>query len=126
MATIRLLQKDDLDSNYKKLLNQSLEVDFEKIFEEILESKIIEVWIVYDDDDDKIIASGTIVFEPKFIYSGNRVARIEDIVVDESKKKLGYDILLMEHLLERAKIKDCCKVIFNCKENNVTIVKEYK
>lgn len=43
MATIRLLRKDDLDSNYKKLLNQSLEVDFEKIFEEILESKIMEV-----------------------------------------------------------------------------------
>ena len=94
MATIRLLRKDDLDSNYKKLLNQSLEVDFEKIFEEILESKIMEFWVIYDDEE-RIIASSNIIFEPKFIYNGKRVARIEDVIIDQTKKKLGYDILLV-------------------------------
>ena len=32
----------------------------------------------------------------------------QDIIIDQRKKKLGYEILLVEHLLERAKIKDCC------------------
>ncbi len=119
MAAIRLLRKEDNDQ-YIKLL-ESYNVNFEKIFEEVFDTKIIEIWVVDEDISNNIIGSATILFEPNFTTNGYKVGYIKDIIIDKDKVSLGYDKLLVEHLLERAKYKECCKVLLFT-ENNVNFL----
>ena len=61
-----------------------------------------------------IIASGTIIIEPKFIRGGKNVGHIEDIVVKSTHrgKHISTDILNL--LKTVAREKDCYKVILDC------------
>jgi len=63
-----------------------------------------------------IIASGTIIIEPKLIRGGKNVGHIEDIVVKSSHrgKQISKDILDMLKTIAREK--DCYKVILDCNE----------
>jgi len=63
-----------------------------------------------------IIASGTIIIEPKLIRGGKSVGHIEDIVVKSTHrgKHISSDILNM--LKTVAREKDCYKVILDCNE----------
>jgi len=63
-----------------------------------------------------IIASGTIIIEPKLIRGGKSVGHIEDIVVKSTYrgKQISSDILNM--LKNNAREKDCYKVILDCNE----------
>jgi glucosamine-phosphate N-acetyltransferase len=64
-----------------------------------------------------IIASGTIIIEPKIIRGGKSVGHIEDIVTSSSYrgKGLGQDIL--ELLIQEGREKNCYKIILDCKDN---------
>ena len=64
-----------------------------------------------------IIASGTIIIEPKIIRGGKPVGHIEDIVISSSYrgKGLGQDIL--ELLIQEGREKNCYKIILDCLEN---------
>ena len=63
-----------------------------------------------------IIASGTIIIEPKLIRGGKSVGHIEDIVVKSTHrgKQISKDILDMLKTIAREK--DCYKVILDCNE----------
>jgi len=63
-----------------------------------------------------IIASGTIIIEPKLIRGGKSVGHIEDIVVKSTHrgKHISSDILNL--LKTVAREKDCYKVILDCSE----------
>jgi glucosamine-phosphate N-acetyltransferase len=63
-----------------------------------------------------IIASGTIIIEPKLIRGGKSVGHIEDIVVKSTHrgKQISSDILNI--LKNIAREKDCYKVILDCSE----------
>jgi glucosamine-phosphate N-acetyltransferase len=64
-----------------------------------------------------IVASGTIIIEPKIIRGGKPVGHIEDIVTSSSYrgKGLGQDIL--ELLIQEGREKNCYKIILDCKDN---------
>ena len=63
-----------------------------------------------------IIASGTIIIEPKLIRGGNSVGHIEDIVVKSTHrgKQISSDILNL--LKNIARENNCYKVILDCNE----------
>ena len=63
-----------------------------------------------------IIASGTIIIEPKFIRGGKNVGHIEDIVVKNTYrgKHLSKDILNILKNISREN--NCYKVILDCNE----------
>jgi glucosamine-phosphate N-acetyltransferase len=63
-----------------------------------------------------IIASGTIIIEPKFIRGGKNVGHIEDIVVKSTYRgrHLSKDILNV--LKNIARENNCYKVILDCSE----------
>jgi glucosamine-phosphate N-acetyltransferase len=63
-----------------------------------------------------IIASGTIIIEPKLIRGGKSVGHIEDIVVKSTHrgKHISSDILNM--LKNIARENNCYKVILDCNE----------
>lgn len=110
----RALEIDDYDKGYLSLLEQLTHVgniskkDFEKSFQN-MNTNIFVVEL-----DNKIIASGTLFIERKFIHELSSVGHIEDIVVDSNHrdKKLGKKI--MQHLINFANLHNCYKIILNC------------
>lgn len=90
---------------------------FLKNVERISEMGTIIVGIIDNSSDNiEIIASGTIIIEPKIIREGRNVGHIEDIVVSKEMrgKEISQKILDMLKLIAREK--NCYKVILDCNE----------
>jgi len=71
-----------------------------------------------DGTGEKIVASGTLMLERKFVHNMGIVGHVEDVAVgrDQKGKKMGLRIL--EALLYAATAKGCYKTIVNCTESN--------
>jgi glucosamine-phosphate N-acetyltransferase len=122
---IRLLQKDDVspDSEFFPILNQlSKTTDYHNLPFEWL-------WDTYDNNKDmhvlvaekygKIIGTGSVLIEQKFLRGGGRVGHIEDVVVDNRSREKGTGRAIIDSLVEIAKEEGCYKVILNCSNENV-------
>jgi glucosamine-phosphate N-acetyltransferase len=72
----------------------------------------------------KIVASGTIIIEPKIIRGGKNVGHIEDIVIKASYRgyKISQDIL--DLLKFEAREKNCYKVILDCDDSIKQVYKK--
>jgi glucosamine-phosphate N-acetyltransferase len=70
----------------------------------------------FDNDNFEIIASGTLIIEPKIIREGKSVGHIEDIVIAKHFRSLGLSQKVLDILKERARKKNCYKVILDCSE----------
>ena len=77
-------------------------------------NKHSDIWII--ENDDEFMATGTILYETKFIHNISLYAHIEDIYVNETYRKHGIGKLLIEHLVNEAKTKKCYKIILDCNE----------
>ena len=64
----------------------------------------------------EIIASGTLILEPKLIRGGKPVGHIEDIVVHPQYRGKGIATQILTQLSEYAETNECYKVILDCKE----------
>lgn len=71
-----------------------------------------------NDDNFELIASGTIIIEPKIIREGKNVGHIEDIVVSKIMRGKGIAQVILNMLKNYAREKNCYKVILDC-ENDV-------
>jgi len=65
----------------------------------------------------EIIASGTLILEPKIIRGGKPVGHIEDIVVHPQYRGKGIATQILTQLTQYAQTKECYKVILDCKED---------
>ena len=65
----------------------------------------------------RIVGSGTIIYEPKIIHGGKSVGHIEDIVVDEPNRGHQIATKIIKKLTESAKINNCYKVILDCSDD---------
>ena len=114
---IRKLEKSDYYKGYFYLLNQLTNSpcitydNFCKQFD-LVNSRIYVI-----EDNNQIIASGTLLIERKFIHNISLVGHIEDIIVSNQYrgKKVGKQII--NYLINIAKKENCYKIILNCKEN---------
>ncbi len=116
---LRRLNKNDYEQ-FLVLINQFRETDFtEKDFILTLDKieKNSEIWII--ENEDKIIASATIIFEYKFIFDISCLAHIEDVIVDINYRRKGYGKILINHLKEIAKSNNCYKLTLDCNDTNV-------
>lgn len=66
------------------------------------------------DDSFELIASGTIIIEPKIIREGKNVGHIEDIVVSKMVRGKGISQEILDILKKIAREKNCYKVILDC------------
>nr|QFG73834.1 MAG: acetyltransferase (GNAT) family protein [Megaviridae environmental sample] len=113
--SIRKLEPSDYNKNYLNLLKQLSDCpdlspsEFELIYNQLDINH--NIYII--EHDNKIIASITLIREPKFIH-GKAVLHIEDVIVDENSRNLGYGKQLLEFALQYAKDTDCYKTILNC------------
>jgi glucosamine-phosphate N-acetyltransferase len=118
----RKLNSNDYSNEYFNLLGQLTEVDSDKItynnFLEFINQLNDNHQIIVIEDDNKIIASGTLLIENKIIHGISKVGHIEDIVVDKNIRGLGLGKKIINYLTELANKNNCYKVILNCKESN--------
>jgi glucosamine-phosphate N-acetyltransferase len=62
----------------------------------------------------EIVASGTIIIEPKIIRDGKNVGHIEDIVVSKNMRGKGISQQILNILKTIARENNCYKVILDC------------
>ena len=83
---IRILTKNDY-TNYYPLINSFRHTEFtEEEFQEYMNTlpSNMEIWVI--QEDDRLLATGTIIYEPKLIFNRVTYAHIEDICVLESER----------------------------------------
>ena len=125
MFSFRIIDKYDIDLEYFELLGQLTCVDLDKLdtnktnaFYNQL-SNNHRVFVIEDSGRDKIIASGTLLIEPKLIRNYGKVGHIEDIVVSEKMRGFGLGKKMIYYLSDYAKSEGCYKCILDCSDENV-------
>ncbi|KAL7155654.1 hypothetical protein ABFS83_03G090800 [Erythranthe nasuta] len=123
---VRKLEISDKDKGFVDLLQQltvcgaiSNEA-FDARFHELAKCGDDHLICVIEDKDlGKIVATGSVFIEKKFIRNCGKVGHVEDVVVDSSVrgKKLGKKVI--EFLSDYARGIGCYKVILDCSVDNV-------
>ena len=99
---------------FKKLINDFRKTDFTEFsFKNFIENeKNINIYIL--EDNNNLLAAGTILFERKFIHNMSLYGHIEDIIVKKEHQKKGYGKILINKLIEVCKINQCYKILLDC------------
>ncbi len=74
---------------------------------------------VITDESGRVVGSGTLFVERKFIRNCGSVGHIEDIVVDQGQRGKNLGKAIVTHLAGIAKELGCYKVILDCDKENV-------
>ncbi len=125
MHTINKLQKVDYYNHYLQLLEELTTVNARDItFEQFCDhcdqlSSNTHIYVIRNKDATKVLASGSLLIEKKFIHHLGSVGHIEDIIVDRDCRGLGLGKMIIDHLSNKAKDGGCYKVILNCDRDNV-------
>jgi glucosamine-phosphate N-acetyltransferase len=111
---LRKLEIDDYNKKYIELLEQLTEVGHVSHQEFIFFISILndnhQIWVF--EDQDKIVAAGTLLKEQKLIHGFNKVAHIEDVVVDSNYRGQKLAQKIIDKLVLCSD--DCYKVILDC------------
>ncbi|XP_050437653.1 glucosamine 6-phosphate N-acetyltransferase [Adelges cooleyi] len=70
--------------------------------------------VVHDTQKNRIVATGSLIIEKKFIHSCGKRARVEDIVVDSDYRGKGFGKIIVQRLIALAKILKCYKISLEC------------
>lgn len=121
MHTLRKLATTDYNKGYLELLEGLTRVEPELISFELFNNFVKDLHnnhIVYVIEHmGQIIATGTLLIEPKIIHGCSKVGHIEDIVVSPFHKGRQLGTLIINSLVEYAKNQNCYKVILDCDDN---------
>ena len=127
---IRPLKKSDLTSTYfmlfarlryidvSEMVNSQTKID--DFFMNYFNSRSHYIYVIEATHNGivKLVGSGTVIIEEKFIHNFGKVAHIEDIVIDAEFRKYGLGRKLIQMLVSFSKNKNCYKVILDCSEHN--------
>ena len=122
--SLQLLKEEDLTQNYLDLLSLlttvgDINLDDLKQHYKLIKSNSLHKIYVLKLDDGTVVATGTVIIEPKFIHGLSYVGHIEDIVASKNHRGKGYGKLMMKSLLDVCKDNKCYKVILDCSENYI-------
>lgn len=118
---IRPLQK-----NYLQLLQTLSKIDPETIssteFTQFLQglNKLHNIFVIEDLSQKQIIASITVLIEPKLIHNLSNVAHIENVVVASNYQKKGLGQKLVNYVTSYAQKHNCYKTILHCDSAKTT------
>lgn len=121
---IRPVSEDDGDNGLFDVLSQLTEApaiareDFVKLLNKQREQDA-RLTIVAVNPDGRVLGTGSVMVEPKFIRSGRPCGHIEDIVVDKNTRGLKLGKRIISSLVDHCKERGCYKVILDCADNNV-------
>ena len=128
----RPLERGDYDKGYLALLCQLTKVGdyskekFERQFDGMKQMSGCHYIIVVEDAVcSKVVASGSLIVERKFIHGAAMRGRIEDIVVDRDYRKLGLGSFLVELLTVLSEEVGCYKTTLDCKAEITGFYKKF-
>lgn len=122
--TIRKLRREDLSEKYFALLSTLTEAPYpgaestDKLYRFMRNSRQTYNVFVVVSPENEVVGSGTLFIERKFIRSLGSVGHIEDIVISAQHQGHGLGRMLIEHLTEKARSRNCYKIILACSEEN--------
>ncbi|KAK3035181.1 hypothetical protein RJ639_034569 [Escallonia herrerae] len=76
------------------------------------------ICVIEDDHSGKIVATGSVFIEKKFIRNCSKVGHIEDVVVDSNARGLQLGKKVVTYLTDHARSMGCYKVILDCSVDN--------
>ncbi|GAN07842.1 glucosamine 6-phosphate N-acetyltransferase [Mucor ambiguus] len=121
---IRPLRRDDDERGFVELLSQLSIVgsitqeSFRDRFDLLKQQG--STYIIVIEEDNKIVASATLLVEYKFLRKCGIVGHIEDVVVHDSQRGKKLGIRLIDQLHYIAQAVKCYKTILNCNEKNIS------
>lgn len=89
------------------------EEEFQSTLKQIQSSS--DIWVY--EENGKLLATGTIIYEHKFIFNRCIYAHIEDVCVRTSHRRQGLGKQLMLHLIKQAQ--HCYKITLDCAKENI-------
>ncbi|KAJ2778810.1 Glucosamine-phosphate N-acetyltransferase-like protein [Coemansia javaensis] len=122
---LRPLELTDYRKGYTECLanltvvGEVTEQMFADSFEEMRRAGGYFVVVVEDLGAQRVVATGTLVVEQKFLRGCGRVGHIEDIVVAKGQEGKGLGKTIIASLLAVAESVGCYKSILDCDESNV-------
>ena len=113
---IRKLEKNDYNKGYLNLLKQltnTSDISFKKFCNHFdnINSNIFVI-----ENNNSIIASGSLLIEKKFIHNMSSVGHVEDVVVNKNYRGMNLGKKIVEYLVNFAREEGCYKIILNCKK----------
>lgn len=124
---VRKLEITDKNKGFMELLQQLTVCDsvsddeFKKRFEELkLYGDDHVICVIEDAESLKIVATGSVFVEKKFIRNCGKVGHIEDVVVDSSARGMQLGKKVLGFLADHAHVTGCYKVILDCSGDNKT------
>ena len=116
----RLLEGSDY-VNYLKLINDFRKTYFtEQDFIErlaITKSHGIEIYVL--ENENNLIATATLIVEPKFIFDLAIYAHIEDVCVAADRRREGLGRMIMKEIFALCKQRRYHKVTLCCADHNI-------
>jgi len=122
--TIRALRKSDYDRGFLDCLRvlttvgDITEAQWDERYEWMANAGKGGYYLLVIDDGSRIVGTGALLVERKFIHNLGLVGHIEDIAVakDQQGKKLGLKLIqALDFIAEKV---DCYKCILDCSEAN--------
>ena len=121
---IRIIENSDYNE-YLNLMREFHGYNYEISYNDfcnqlqiLLENNFCNIFVIYSKKENKLIGAGSIYKLIKL--HNNPVGQIEDIIITEKYRGLGYGKILIEKLCEIGLIKfKCYKIILNCLEKNI-------
>jgi len=132
---IRKLAQKDYFNGYLELLEQLTTVnkenitylDFCRIYDSLYGPSTnvnTHIYVIEDISSGKLVATGTIFIEQKFIHNLGKVGHIEDIVVNKTHRGNKLGKMMINHLISIGKQYKCYKIILDCDKKNVDFYKK--
>lgn len=122
---LRPLKVQDLGKTFYELLGQLTKMDVENMDEEQSFSLFQclhdnhRIYVLEEEETARVIGTGTLLIEEKFLRNYGKVGHIEDIVVHSDFRGYGLGKVMIDFLTKQAKLADCYKCILDCGEDNV-------
>lgn len=124
----KLLDENDYYNGFLELLSQLTIVDADKIsykdFCNHLKKISSKIIVLQRLNDNKIIATGSLFIENKFIHNLGSVAHIEDVVVLDEYRLNGLGKKIITELVQMARDMNCYKIILDCSDENIEFYKK--
>lgn len=113
---IRLLTRNDYN-DYLPLIQDFRATEFtEAEYKDFIDKLPQNICIYVLVEEDKIVATTTVIYEPKLIFNRCTFAHIEDVCVLKTCRGKGYGSILLQHVVSEARKRGCMKVTLVCNE----------
>lgn len=115
---IRELQIEDLSNGFFETLQALAPVQLTATqMLDIFSSRMDHIKTFVVIDNEKVIATASLMLEKKYTHGGVTAGYIEDVAVHESHQGKGIGSKLIEYVLDYAKNIGCYKVVLCCKDH---------